>query len=239
MNSPNAPQQNKIYDTLPAHQTSCYVYREAPWVSLLLLGTLSCIAFGIAYVAVISAFKVHPLFTVIAFIGFGTLVYAISFLHSADKAINFVASSTGLYFPERKLFKRTSESWLFVPWRNVLDYRVQLLFDETSSRGLVLELVASREEETRYFVECRMFRPAGARHSSGMLNSVMVGYSTFMPRPRDVLVQLRKLDSLTRPDEEATPEMSQLSQKAQLLQFHYPPLGWVAVSGRCHLRCSK
>ena len=209
-----------MIDTLPPLQSNHYIYREARWVNLVLVGAITCFAFGIVALAVVSMAKVHPLLTALAFVGAATLAYFILFLRSTDNAINFVATETGLYFPERKFFKRTAETWLFVPWKNVIDYRVQLLFDETSSRGLVFELVATREEESRYFTGCRMFRQAAAQYPKGRPHTILIGYSTFLPRPRNALVSIRKLDALPRREEETQPALNLLGQEAGLLHFH-------------------
>ena len=195
---------NKVFDVLPALPDGHFVYREAPWIDFFLRGALAVFAVVILYLAAFSAFKVSPGFTVLALIGAATLFYIVVVMRSPDGATHFICTHAGLYFPESRLFNRSAPSWLFVPWNNVQDYAVQLLLDETSSRGLVLTLRVSRAEERAYFAGHKVFR-ISPPHPDDAVRSILVGYSSLVPRPRDVLVQLRTYDSLQRHDEVDAP----------------------------------
>jgi hypothetical protein len=111
----------------------------------------------------------------------------------------FICSHAGLYFPECRVFGRRSGAWLFVPWHNVQDYRVQPLLDETSCAGIVMSLHTAVNEQSRFLLARSLYRKASG-------TSMTVGFTTLWPRPQDVLVQMRRYDALcnARHGQEAT-----------------------------------
>ena len=210
---------NKVLDGLPEFSGEIFVYREAPWIDFMLRGAMAVFAVAILYLAIVTAFKVGMGFTLLALISAVTLFYVVAVMRSPDRAIHFICTRDGLYFPESSLFKRVAPSWLFVPWRNVQDYGVQLLLDETSSRGLVLSLRVAREEEHTYFAGHKVFRITAPLQFES-IRSILIGYSSLVPRPRDVLVELRKFDSVSR--HEDAPESDGLESLKITSQVLHP-----------------
>lgn len=188
---------NRECKDLPGLEASAYIYRESVWIATLLRGFLAVLGLGFGTLAFYSAWKLQAEFAALSMIGAAALIYGALCLRATDNPINFICTRAGLYFPARKLFARQPESWLLVPWQNVLEYRVQLLFDETSSLGIVLALLATRAEEATYFAGRNVFS-LPASHAQSRPRCIMAGFATFLPRPHAVLAQLRQLDAVHR-----------------------------------------
>lgn len=170
-----------------------FVYREARWVDNLLRGVLVLFGFGLVALAGLAAARSPTLFSALCLLGAGTLIYGATCLRRTDDSTLLVATPAGLYFPECRLFGRRPGTWLFVPWRNVLDYRAQLMLDETSRQGLVLSLRADRDENLRFFAGLGVFSPL-AHASARAPCDVLIGYSTFLPGPHAVVARLREFE---------------------------------------------
>jgi hypothetical protein len=180
----------------PAELGDHYLYRESPWIDRLIRGSFAVIGVALGLLAVLAATNTiatnHSIIMVIA----GALVCAAIYLRNADP-INFICARSGLYFPEFSNLSRTPGRWLHVPWKNVREYRAQRMLDETSSRGILLAISASPEEERSFFSGRTVFKLSALRHLHGE-KIVQVGYSTFLPRPEEVLAQLRSHEAAQR-----------------------------------------
>lgn len=195
---------NQVYPDLPELAEPHFVYREARWVDYGLRGLFVLMGVGLLYLAVIMLSKNGFTWLMAA-----CLLAAVTFIVGAiqlrrtDDSICFIVTRAGLFFPENKLFARRSGLWLFVPWRNVLEYHVQLLFDETSTRGIAMAVVANSSEE-KWFFSGRRIYGAAVQRSPVQSRTILVGFSTFLPRPEDVLLKLRTYDGLQRADDADT-----------------------------------
>lgn len=188
---------NVALSALPVMTGKYFAYREASWVSWGIRLILVTFAAGLVYLVMYSSAEIHVLASLACLFGAASLLLAAYAMPGSDTSALFVCGPEGIYFPERKFFSQFPASWLLVPWRNILDYRVQLLLDETSSRGVVIALFATSEEERIYFASHKVYGVANSGRSDD-LRVIQVGYTTFLPRPTNVLAELRRLDTLQR-----------------------------------------
>lgn len=184
---------NQVLAQLPSPLGPHFVYREARWIAA--AGRLLSVAVGLALAAaaMVSAGQAPWLFTLLFVLGAATLVLGPFYLRTAG-ATHFVATPQGLFFPEAGRFLGRGDRWLLVPWRNVLDYRVRRLLDETSRQGVVLELAATGDEAARFLDHRSVSVFSGAAGGRRDGPRVEVGYSTFLPSPEDVVAELRRHD---------------------------------------------
>lgn len=171
-----------------------YSYRESPWVTLLLRAVLAASG-GLSAHFLLRSALAGPLMPTAAL---ALTALAISFLALTicrDGPPHFIRTPSGVYFPETKNLWRQPGRWLLVPWNNVIDYRIQPMLDETSSQGVMLAIRATPDEERRYFSGHRLFKLSALlnRHRD---DTVLVGYTTFLPRPDEVLYQLRRFEAM-------------------------------------------
>lgn len=195
---PPATSGNRTIDALPGPATAetTYVYREAPWIALPIRVALAAIGLGLAFLAV-RGFLNEPLaFDALFAAGSGLLVFGAIYRHAKDP-INFICGRDGLYFPELSRVSRRPGRWLFVPWKNILDYRVQRMLDETSSLGIVLVILANRDEETVFLRGHRIFNLAALRDRHAA-HAVRIGFSTFRPSPQEILRQLQTYEAMPK-----------------------------------------
>lgn len=194
MPTPASSCSNQTLDALPDSlmaETS-FVFRESPWIALPIRAALVMTGAGLGFLAVRAFLNaplaLHSLFAAAA----GLLVFAAIFQQTKD-SINFICDHDGLYFPELNRFSRRSSRWLFVPWQNILEYRVQRMLDETSSLGVVLVILANRDEESAFLSGCQIFNLSALRDRHAR-HAVRVGFSTFRPSPQEVLFQLQSYE---------------------------------------------
>lgn len=199
MPSKESEHNNRVHPVLPEIGEECFVYRETWWVHCLFAAMLGLIGTGLVVLAFSPMVAGAILSGLACLVGVAIIVYAVVYLRHARKSANFICAHAGLFFPESKKFLCPGAAWLFVPWENILDYRVQLLFDETSSRGLVLTITVERDEQVRFFAGQCLFNLAGQEKSPTRRN-IQVGYATFLPQPGQVLAKLRSYDGLMRPE---------------------------------------
>lgn len=189
---------NRTIDARPDSATAetTFVYRESPWIALPIGAALAAIGFGLAFLAV-RAFLNEPLaFSSLFAAGAGLLVFGAIYQHAKD-SINFICGRDGLYFPELNRFSRRPGRWLFVPWKNILDYRVQRMLDETSSQGIVLVILANRDEEKAFLCGHRIFNLSALRDRHAG-HAVRIGFSTFRPSPQEILRQLQTYEAMPK-----------------------------------------
>jgi hypothetical protein len=170
-----------------------FVYREAPWIEALIRASLAGCGVLLVVVAWRAGATLPLAFATLSAVGAGTMIYGAIYLHTR-RALNFICTTDGLYFPERRPLTRAPRLWLFVPWKNVLDYRVQRMFDETSSRGVMLAIDANTDETQAFLTDHRVFNLSALRHPATG-RAVLIGYSTFMPGPQSVVAQLRRFET--------------------------------------------
>lgn len=189
---------NRVYPEMSQIPEESFVYRETWWIQWLFATVLALIGFGLIISAFSSVIAGIVLSGLICMIGMAVVAYAGIYLRQAGKSVNFICARDGIFFPENKKLLRRGEAWLFVPWQNILDYRVQLLFDETSSRGLVLTIAVNHDEQARFFAKGCLFN-LPAQGQKPVRRNIQVGYATFLPQPNYVLAMMRSYDSLIRP----------------------------------------
>lgn len=159
-----------------------------------ILAALAALGVGLEFLAVRATLNAPLALNSLFAAGAGLLVFGAIYQHSKD-AINFVCSRDGLYFPELNHFSRRPGRWLFVPWKNVVEYRVQRMLDETSSLGIVLVVLASRDEEKDFLCGHRIFN-LSALSDHHARDAVRIGFSAFRPGPQEVLRQLQTYEAM-------------------------------------------
>lgn len=170
-----------------------FIYREAPWIEALLRAGLVASGVLLVVLAWRSATTAPLAFTSLFVVGAGTMIYGAIYLRSRHSP-NFICTADGLYFPDRQHFSRSPRLWLFVPWKNVVEYRVRRMLDETSSRGLMLAIRATADEERAFFRASDLHR-LSALHRAPADQLVLVGFSTFLPRPETVREALQRFEA--------------------------------------------
>lgn len=186
---------NQVLETYPPAADEQFVYREAPWISALMTIGMVCLGGVMGYLsgtaAITELMMQSTLFALCSIL----FIYGAIYTHS-NESKKFICTHDGIFFPEFKRFSRAKTKFLHVPWHNVLEYQIQRMFDETSSHGLVMTILVRPED--RAFLEHRgMFRlPAPGPAAQG--EAILICFSSFNPRPIDVLAQLRKYDSIMR-----------------------------------------
>lgn len=185
---------NQVLVALPALNLAGthFIYREAPWIEALIRAVLAACGVLLIVLAWRSAAQAPLAFASLFVGGAGTMIYGAIYLHSRH-SLNFVCTGDGLFFPERRGLAGPPRLWLFVPWKNVLEYRVQRMLDETSSRGVMLAIHATAYEEATFFAGHQIFRFSALRPPHA--TAVRVGFSTFLPRPETVVAQLRRFEA--------------------------------------------
>lgn len=187
------PARNRILAERPDDPRESFAYREAPAVEYAVRTLVLACGILIAVLAPFATNVESVAGTLLPYVAaIGMILLAIRPRH-ADQATLFVCDAMGLYFPARNRAHGQPSSWLFIPWTNVVDYRLQPMLDETSGPGLALSLIVSGEEEQAFFSRHRLFR-LGERHPDPSLRTIVVGFPAFLPRPTDVLPQLRRFE---------------------------------------------
>ena len=186
---------NQVLDTYSPTPIGQFIYREAPWISMLMTIGLASLGGMMGYLSGTAAMSELIMQSTLFALCSILLIYGAIFTHS-NESTKFICTHNGIYFPEIKRFSRPKTAFLLVPWHNILEYQVQRMFDETSSHGLVMTILVRPED--RAFLEHRgMFRlPAPSPAHQG--EAILICFSSFSPRPIEVLAQLRKYDSVMR-----------------------------------------
>ena len=192
--APDKP--NQMLDRHPGLTEKHFVYREAPWIDGLLVGVLVIAVNLLGLIAVQSLSAEKHLLGALFTVGAGLMLYGALNLYT-NRAAKFICSAAGIYFPAHQRFSRTDHRWLFVPWENIQEYRVQRMLDETSSHGLILS-IRDTSKENRQFLRHRRTFSLNVLNPAPTEDCLQVCFSSVSPHPVKVLTQLRKYDPVRR-----------------------------------------
>ena len=187
-------EQNQQFEIPPAVSDGVYIHRMPPWLAMVLRVVFA--AGGLGFGALASGeWARMPLFfrALVAVLVPSFLLLA---LHPRILAppIYFLADDHGMYFPDsasqlRQLGRGVQVAWLFVPWSRLSNLRIAWSGGGERSRGVALEVAATREEAAEFFRH--LDAPADARRTPEDLRAVL--FDTYPPSPARTLAILQGL----------------------------------------------
>jgi len=206
---------NKILGARPVFGDDHFAYRTPRWVDVTYRGLFVSIAGLLAYLA-LSLNGIPSMLTALLWLASGSLILIALRPRSEAASIYFVCDHEGIYFPSSRaqsvVAPRTDIPWLYVPWRNISDIRIQLLLDETANtKGVVFAVVASAAEEREFLTRHRVRLDRGAPES-GFGKKYFVGFSNFFHRHKDVISNIERFQT-TAPAARVQPSEAMLENR--------------------------
>ena len=131
------------------------VFSAPIWTVYLARIMAACLALLVCYFAVKLQSRLPQYSTGLLFFAAAALIVIAAFAGTPGK-VHFICDRKGFYFPERRTWfalpwART-DNWLFVPWENIADIRIEhIIHAESVSSGIVFSIKATHHESRTYF----------------------------------------------------------------------------------------
>lgn len=189
---------NRILTERPIFADDHFIFSMPSWLETFYFGFALLLAGFLAYLALTLDSISAPL-TIALWLASGILGLFSLYRRSKKLPPHFACDHQGLYFPTYKapltISSRKEDQWLYIPWHNISDIKVHLLFDESATtKGVVFSVVAT-ELERREFLGRHAILHASRASESNASKTFLVGFSSLFHRNHEVVYLLSRFRS--------------------------------------------